>query len=330
MLRIVTALAVLCTTGALIGPPLLDVIVSDPAIQAKMVQNTEHIWAPMIELVSEPALKATEQSYRPAVIVHGMGDSGTNAGMKSICATVPKKYPGAFVLCSTTADGVSSITTRMPKQLEDFTAEVRSHPELAKGFNAVGLSQGNYLIEAYVALVNDPPVYNFVSICGPLQGEASCPKNIAFDLVCPIWKLDPYGAPLAFSGYWKNTKDKAGFKTKSPLLADVLNARDQKNATVAENFKSLNSLMLIEATEDTIIVPKESEQFGMWQWGTSGKGSPIMSLQDSEGYKGDWMGLKTLNEAGKLHNSSFEGEHIRFSSEYWDTTVLPYLNNYLD
>ena len=61
---------------------------------------------------------------------------------------------------------------------------------------------------AYIALVNDPPVYNFVSICGPLEGEATCPDNLAFDLICPIWKLDPYGADLAFSGYWKNTKDK--------------------------------------------------------------------------------------------------------------------------
>ena len=55
--------------------------------------------------------------------------------------------------------------------------------------------------QAYVALVNDPPVHNFVSICGPLEGEATCPDNIMFDLICPIWKLDPYGAGLAFSGY---------------------------------------------------------------------------------------------------------------------------------
>ena len=99
--------------------------------------------------------------------------------MKSICATVPNKYPGQFVLCSTTADGTKSIFTPMDKQLEEFTTEIRSHPELAKGFDAVGLSQGNYLIEAYISLVNDPPVKNFVSICGPLEGEASCPENIA-------------------------------------------------------------------------------------------------------------------------------------------------------
>ena len=45
------------------------------------------------------------------------------------------------------------------RRIKQFTAEVRSHPELKQGFNAVGLSQGNTLVQAYIALVNDPPVY---------------------------------------------------------------------------------------------------------------------------------------------------------------------------
>ncbi len=293
--------------------------------EEKLVYNTRELWAPIIKPIGGPALKADNATYRPAVIVHGMGDAGTNAGMKSICATVGEKYPGIFTLCSTTADGVASITTRMPEQVEQFHAEILSHPELANGFDAVGLSQGNFLIEAYVALINNPPVHNFVSICGPLEGEATCPKNIAFDLICPIWKLDPYGAPLAFSGYWKGTNNKEEYLSKSQLLVNVLNEGATKNETVANNFKSLNHLMMILATEDTMIEPKESEQHGMWTWGTTGAKAPITAMRDSEGYKGDWIGLQTLDKAGKLSNSSFVGEHIRFSSEYWNDNVLPML-----
>jgi len=322
MLRYTIALALICCSLA--NPDYLSA-----EYQTRAVENTRAYWAPVIESVGTAHQKDVDATYRPAVIVHGMGDSGTNPGMKSICATVGKKYPGIFTLCSTTADGTASIFNTMQKQLADFTAEVRSHPELSQGFNAVGLSQGNHIINAYVALVNDPPVYNFVSICGPLEGEATCPKNIAFDLICPIWKLDPYGASIAFSGYWKGTADKATYLAKSNMLADVLNERETKNQTVAENFKNLNSLMMIEATEDTMIVPKESEQHGMWTWGTSGSKAPITGIRDSEGYQGDWIGLKTLDNAGKLHNSSFVGEHIRFTDAYWDATVLPYLGNYL-
>jgi len=281
--------------------------------------------APVIESLAtvEDSLK-TADAGTPAVIVHGMGDAGTNPGMKSICATVGKKYPGKFTLCSTTADGGASITTSMPKQLEQFTAEVRSHPELANGFRAVGLSQGNFLLEAYIALVNNPPVKTFVSICGPLEGEGTCPDNIAFKLVCPVWKLDPYGF-LAFSGYWKGVSNQAEYLKRSPLLASVLNERDTKNATVAANFKALDALVLIMGTEDTIIVPRESSQHGFWAW--AGDKKTIVPMEESDGYKGDWIGLKTLDEAGKLHKSSFVGEHIRFNSSYWDTVVLPHLAN---
>jgi palmitoyl-protein thioesterase len=301
------------------------------AFDFSLLINTNTIidWAPEIESVSAPVLAETGQTYRPTVVVHGMGDSGTNSGMKSLCKTVSDKYPGSFVLCSTTADGGASISNKMQKQLADFATEVHSHPELKNGFNAVGLSQGNFIVEAYIALINDPPVYNFVSICGPLQGEATCPKNIAFDAICPIWKLDPYGAPLAFSGYWKNTKDEAGFAKKSQMLADVLNARDTKNATTTANWLKTNTLLVVEATKDTMIEPKESELFGMWKWGTEGRKAPIVAMRDSEGYKGDWIGLKTLDQAGKLKNASFVGEHIRFSNEFWDENVLPLLGNYL-
>jgi len=310
--------------------PCIQAGIISPKIMKQMLANTRGYWAPVLEsgiILAEENPK--NQTYRPAVIVHGMGDAGTNPGMKSICKTVGEKYPGIFTLCSTTADGALSITQKMPKQVEAFTNEVRSHPELAQGFNAVGLSQGNFLLEAYIALVNDPPVHNFVSICGPLEGEATCPDNLAFDLICPIWKLDPYGADLAFSGYWKNTKDKETYLKKSTLLADLLNEKPVKNATTAQNFKNLNALMMILATKDTMIEPKESEQHGMWAWGTGGHKAPITALRDSEGYQGDWIGLKTLDEAGKLHNSSFEGEHIRFNLSYWDNVVLPYLGNFM-
>ena len=50
--------------------------------------------APMIESLATIEEVEAGDGGTPAVIVHGMGDAGTNPGMKSICATVGKKYPG--------------------------------------------------------------------------------------------------------------------------------------------------------------------------------------------------------------------------------------------
>ena len=39
--------------------------------------------------------------------------------MKSICETASKKYPGLYSVCSTVADGMSSITTKLDKQIDE-------------------------------------------------------------------------------------------------------------------------------------------------------------------------------------------------------------------
>ena len=43
-------------------------------------------------------LKATD--YVPVVFLHGMGDSGRNSGMKSICKSASDKFPGMHSVCS--------------------------------------------------------------------------------------------------------------------------------------------------------------------------------------------------------------------------------------
>jgi len=81
-------------------------------------------------------------------------------------------------VCSNVANGVSSITTELAKQVEAFKTEVQADPKLKGGFNAVGLSQGNLVIRAYIQLYNDPPVKTYLSMCGPHGGVGTCPNNI--------------------------------------------------------------------------------------------------------------------------------------------------------
>lgn len=83
--------------------------------------------------------------------------------------------------------------------MEDFKDEVQKDSKLKDGFNAVGLSQGNLVIRGYIQKYNNPPVKTFVSVCGPMDGVGTCPKNILYEAICPLWKLFKYSAPLAFS-----------------------------------------------------------------------------------------------------------------------------------
>jgi palmitoyl-protein thioesterase len=297
------------------------------AAHAHLVDTDLHFGqhAPEVELLSEPEANAT--TYTPVVFLHGMGDAGSNPGMQSLCKTASTKYPGMYSVCSNVANGLSSIMTVLDKQLDEFTQSIRADPKLANGFNAVGLSQGNLVIRAYIERVNNPPVKKYVSICGPHSGVGTCPDNLLFRLVCPIWKLGPYSAQLAFADYWRG-EDQAEFLQKSRFLADLNNEREQKNETYKQNIIGLEKYVMVEALNDTMVIPHKSEQHGTWPYNekdaTPNEG---IGLRDTDGYKGDWLGLQTLDKAGKIDIYTYVGEHLRFSNEFWNDKILPVLGN---
>ena len=77
--------------------------------------------------------------------------------------------------------------------------------------------------------------------------------------MCPLWKISPYTAPIAFSDYWKDVSDESKYLSKNRWLADMNNEKSTKNATYVANMKSLDNLVLVEALNDTIVVPHSSE-----------------------------------------------------------------------
>lgn len=156
----------------------------------------------LASLASDPALHAPtlvlplgvgasdSPDDTPVVFMHGMGDDGGNPGMQSLAKTVTARYPRKYAVALRVADGMASILEPMDRQLAEFVAAVRADPRLAHGFDAVGLSQGNLIVRAYVERVNDPPVRRLVSVCGPQEGIGTCPNNPVYELICPLWKLD--------------------------------------------------------------------------------------------------------------------------------------------
>lgn len=57
-----------------------------------------------------------------------------------------------------------------PHQVDAFAEVVRADANLSQGFNAIGYSQGNLIIRAYVERYNKPPVKSFISFHGPMMG----------------------------------------------------------------------------------------------------------------------------------------------------------------
>ncbi len=69
-----------------------------------------------------------------------------------------------------------------------------------------------------------------------------------------------------------------------------------------------------------MIYPKETAWFHQLQVDGS-----ITPVEDTEFYKQDLIGLKTLNEAGKVQFLEFDGDHLQFSEEQITDIIVPFL-----
>ena len=50
-----------------------------------------------------------------------------------------------------------------------------------------------------------------------------------------------------------------------------------------------------------------------------------MEMEETEGYKNDVIGLKTMNEAGLIKKFTSSGQHLRMTDEEVEEFILPFL-----
>nr|XP_023905567.1 palmitoyl-protein thioesterase 1-like [Quercus suber]POF27480.1 palmitoyl-protein thioesterase 3 [Quercus suber] len=97
---------------------------------------------------------------------------------------------------------------------------------------------------------------------------------------------------------------------------------DERNSTYKERFISLQNLVLIMFENDTLLTSKETSWFGYYP---DGAFKPILPPQQKQLYIEDWIGLKTLDEAGRVKYISVPGYHLDISQSDIEEYVLPYL-----
>lgn len=120
--------------------------------------------------------------------------------------------------------------------------------------------------------------------------------------------------------YFRDPNDLAPYLEHSNFLADINNERETKNETYKDNMKTLESFAMYLFTNDTTVVPKETAWFAE----VDTRDENITKLQDRKIYKEDWLGLKALDEAGKLHFDTIDGEHMDFDDELFEDVAEKY------
>ena len=105
-------------------------------------------------------------------------------------------------------------------------------------------------------------------------------------------------------------------------MAKVNNDIDRKNSTYKENLLKLKKLVLVKFAEDSVVVPRESEWFGFYEIGQTEK---MLAYNETQLYIEDWIGLKTLDDNGRLDFLSSPGDHLQFTDEFFQMIVDTYL-----
>lgn len=172
-------------------------------------------------------------------------------------------------------------------------------------------------------------MHNLVSLGGPQQGVSRIPRCEDYlSVFCGAiqwvaetvasWTItQKFIAPLT---YWHDT-DEAKYRSSSTFLA-IINNEVDVNEDYAKNLNSLLHLVLVKYESDEIIVPKSSSWFGFLD--SSGN---ELSMEDTEVYKKDGLGLKSMQENGKLVLLEAPRDHLALDESWFVENLLPFMKN---
>ncbi|PSR91598.1 Palmitoyl-protein like [Actinidia chinensis var. chinensis] len=268
----------------------------------------------------------------PFIVLHGISEQCSGDRVKQFTENL-SNWSKSNGYCIEIGNGVwDSWFLPLEDQVEEVCdTVVKKMKQLRKGYNIVGLSQGNLIGRGVLEFCEGgPPVKNFISLGGPHAGTASiplCGSGLWCVLVNKMIKAEIYTdymqGHLAPSGYLKLPYNIPSYLEKCRFLPKLNNELpDERNTTYKERFSSLQNLVLIMFEQDTVLIPKETAWFGYYQ---DGAFDLILPPQQTKLYVEDWIGLKTLDTAGRVKYISVPGFHLRISDGDAKQYVVPYL-----
>ena len=274
-----------------------------------------------------------ENNPLPVVLWHGMGDSCCNPlSMGSIKRLLQDNIPSVYVKSleigsNQLTDIENSFLMNANDQVKMACEQIAEDPKLKNGFNAIGFSQGGQFLRAVAQRCSKLNMNNLISVGGQHQGVYGFPRcpgesEKICDYVRKLLNMGAYVSyvqnHLAQAEYWHDPLNEEEYKAKSIFLADI-NNENVKNETYKTNLKKLNNFVFIKFSEDKMVEPKESEWFGYYK---PGQDKDLFTLQESTLYSEDWLGLKEMDEEGKLHFLEAAGDHLQIDVDWFKENVI--------
>jgi len=274
----------------------------------------------------------------PIVIWHGMGDSCCNPfSMGSIMRMIQQSIPDVYfhsiaIGDSTIADTLNGFLKPIPEQIEMACQAVKTDDKLAGGFNAMGFSQGGQFLRALVQQCDGIKVKNLITFGAQHQGVngfPNCPADEFHfcDTIRHVINKAAYNpavqAHLVQAEYWHDPIHHDEYCEKNIFLPD-LNNEVTINQDYKDRLMALEKFIMVRFNNDTMVAPVDSEWFGFY---APGQDDVLETLQESALYTEDRLGLKAMDENNQLVFLATDGEHLQFSTQWFNDNILQYLQD---
>lgn len=275
----------------------------------------------------------TALSGLPVVIWHGLGDVCCNplsiGGLqKFIQQEIPETYVISLKIGKTIREDFENAYIKNANdQVQLVCDQLKNDQKLALGYHGLGVSQGGQFLRAVAQRCPQPPMVNLITLGSQHQGVYGLPRCLGDDVkLCDyIRSLLNHGAYKKWiqsfvtpAEYWHDPLDEKMYQKSSVFLADINNERGI-NEIYKTNLQKLKNLVLVKFTKDTIVQPIETEWFGFYNENNL---NSTYTLQESPLYQEDRIGLRAMDEEGKLHFLEVEGDHIQFSQAWFKEQII--------
>lgn len=281
----------------------------------------------------------TSVSSMPVVLLHGVASEAAN--MNNLGSWIQDTFD-TKVFNLEIGNGVkTSIYTALPEQLNELCQTIYAIPELKNGFNFIGMSQGGLLARGYVERCNEFPVKNLITLVSPHGGTVLPDLNINM-------YTDFSQKHLSVSNYWRDPRILEKYLTvccylpilNNEILKEYVNNSDDEDDddrvhsddfvdytfhnNQREQMKSLDHFIMIWSPYDDIVNPTESAKFSFFN-----EKFEVVSLEDTELYKTDALGLRYLATENKLHIYQTNCTHVQHRDPICFNQLYPIFSLYL-
>jgi len=270
------------------------------------------------------------QSTLPVAVFHGIGDSCSFPGTTDFVDYLREKL-NTEVRCIEQGNGfLTSWFTNFHKQSEMACESIKNNPLFQGEFSVLGISQGA-LIARYIIQKCDikGKVKNFVSISGPHMGTAGIPRlrcgwfcNVINKMTAKFMYLGLIQNHFGPAGFFKDKYHMETYNEYSTFLADLNNEREEKSQEYKNRFVQLEKVLFVMNENDAVNSPPSSAWFEFYEPSSN----KVVPLRESDFYIKDYIGLKELDQQGKVNFVKLSGDHVHFSDYDIDTYMIPVLN----